>query len=191
MNTHMPVPPVTDPSAFCRNELRPLLESDELLRLVAISYRGIAKYNSGLVEFQIPGFQAEVYAGMVWMSDRDLLSQSPADLAQRNARAREEFDRAMRDFKVDLLPGERLLVFIYAGLREYHQSCALAGQIRHDHPEAVIVLTTCDCVDGAKDLVMKGLLDDGTVNHLAVTAECGGRTLMKDMIECVAVARDR
>lgn len=190
MKTQHGVHPLTDVRQFCRNELRPLLVGKEPLRLVAVTYRGIGNYNSGLVDYLIPGFRVEVYAGAVSVTDKELLAMSPADLAQRNARAREEFDQAMRDFKVDLLPGERLLVFIYAGLREYHQSCALARQIRHDHPEAVIVIATCDCTDGGKCEAIHSLLDDGVANHVVVTTECGGRTLMKDLIEWSALGCD-
>ncbi len=174
------------------------------LNILAVTYNNVTGFKNGPADSGKPGLTVTVQNGDLHYSPEsgeialalmmtpglensqlgNALGEQMAGMMDREARlAQAQLERRISsDIITDDVP---TLALVYAGLSAFKEAVNFARKLKADHPNAILVILTCDCEEGPKERELGQLIEQGIVNLAVVTGECGGRDTMEGLLRAM------
>lgn len=173
------------------------IQAEEKVRAIFATYNSVGRYENGELETGVENLSIVVQSGNLIYSPLTYVALGGALVSStllrggvRTAQSLMEFEAAEAQqpvieavSKIDVSDDTKLVVFIYTGLSGFSGSAELAEKVRENHPNAIIVLTMCDCGVRTHSAGLIDLVENGTANYLVYDNECGGYRLMNDLLK--------
>lgn len=170
------------------DDLPGILAGKERLDVLFASYRGIGPRPNGPVQTGDKNLTVTVQAGLREYSLESLIAFGIAGslglrmMEEESGAAFSAMRQRLPDRNTD--PDKPFLAVVYLGLVQFDQALGLVGQLRQQHPDAVIATLTCDCDTRSKGARLEPLVGS-EINYSLITEECGGNSPMDAIVRSI------
>lgn len=187
-----------DPSAFISTHLSALLSGRRSLNVVAMTYNTIDGFPDGAVQTDKEGLSIFTAQGdtqhsilgrmLLWRSvDSATDERTVIDSAMMGlAIDRQESAAGVSQAEAKMQQEAALDIFlIYAGFSATDRVLQTIRRVSGQYPNCKIITVSCDCDIESRKWAFQPYLNDGRMDHLVVTRECGGYEAMKDLLRAI------
>lgn len=186
---------------FLENGITKFIEGKDNLHVLFATYNSVDRYENGPISTGKSGLTIQVQNGNLCYSrttigmafaslaipkltqDHQIVRQLASDMNQEAQTAQAELYSHLEAG----VPGNNtpLLAIIYGGLSAFDDAVTMAQNIKRDNPNTSVILTTCDCMLNEKESKLQPLLANQEIQEVVVTPFCGGRNMMREILETI------
>lgn len=184
---------------FIANTLPAIIAGKKALTALFVTYKTVGRHPSGEVLSDKPGLKMVVKSGnhdtysmqTITSLTLGLFPGNKVSRAMGDSLFKAEGHAAMSKLRASLNDLEpetsgQVLVILYAGLSAFDEAVDYAKELRTRFSNLTIVVVTCDCDVNGKMKKLQPLLNNHSIDHVAVTHRCGGQMEMGEILDSLA-----
>jgi len=181
--------------SFVRDDVPQLIAGHSRLHIIFATYNTVGGYTNGPVKTGKDGLTVEVRGGELEYSkdsNRIFHIGNPVDQMLGLCVMQDDARKAHSKVEPAVIAGEDCevpsAIFIYGGLSAFSEAVDTAVKAKNASPSSKVFITTCDCNLMEKESRLGQFLKNKTIECVVTTGECGGRAMMRQILEGIVEA---